>query len=237
VKKIKVPKEPPRFLDKEEVPRLLDACLDQTPEICPVLVMALHTGMRKSELLNLRWEDVDFERGTLTVSSREEWHTKNYESRKMPLYEEVGKVLKPMRQGKGYVFVDQEGSKMGIHFVDGRLDKAAKYADFGHLYMHVLRHTFASHLVMAGVDLPTVQRLMGHRDIKTTMRYAHLAPDHRRMAMAMLDFNGHYLDTKALESKFSLSNHCHKSFKNGKLEEEVELLPSKMNITSGDRGI
>ena len=62
---------------------------------------------------------------------------------------------------------------------------------------HDLRHTFISHLVMAGVDLTTVQKLAGHRDIKTTMRYAHLAPDHLRSAAEKIDPDGPYMDTKA----------------------------------------
>ena len=62
---------------------------------------------------------------------------------------------------------------------------------------HDLRHTFISHLVMEGVDLTTVQKLAGHRDIKTTMRYAHLAPDHLRSAVEKIDPDGTYMDTKA----------------------------------------
>ncbi len=219
VKKIKAPRSPYRFLEtKEEIGRLLDACLEHTPEIYSLVVTALHTGMRKSELLNLRWEDIDFARGSLTVSSREEWHTKNYESRTIPLHEEVRRVLEPMRMATGYVFCNPDGSKLENHFMRKRLEKAAKAAGLGHLYPHALRHTFASHLVMAGVDLPTVQRLMGHRDIKTTMRYAHLAPNHLRMGMAMLDFGGHYMDTKSRSSGISLNTNRHNSLKNKNAE-------------------
>jgi len=218
VKKIRVAVNSPGFLDRDEVGRLIDAYLVQAPEIYALVVTALHTGMRKSELLNFRWEDIDFVRGSLTVSSREEWHTKNYESRTMPLHEEVRRVLEPMRMAKGYVFCNQDGAKRGNHFIRGKLEKAAKVAGLGHLYPHALRHTFASHLVMSGVDLPTVQRLMGHKDIKTTMRYAHLAPDHLRMGMAMLDFGGHYMDTKSRSSRISLKGNRHNPLKNKNAE-------------------
>lgn len=87
VKRIRVTEKEPRFLDKEEVSRLVDVCLEHTPEIYPLVVTGLHTGMRMSELLNLRWGDIDFGRETLTISSREEWHTKNYESRTLALRE------------------------------------------------------------------------------------------------------------------------------------------------------
>jgi len=222
VKKIKVPKSPPHFIEtKEGVERLLDACMVQAPEIYPLVVTALHTGMRKSELFNLRWEDIDFGRGALTVCSREEWHTKNYESRTMPLREEVQRILEPMRMAKGYVFCKPNGSKLREYFVNKRLDKAAKAAGLGHLFLHALRHTFASHLVMSGVDLPTVQRLMGHKDIKTTMRYAHLAPDHLRMGMAMLDFGGHYMDTKGLGGKVSPNQNRRNPLKNKNRERKA----------------
>ena len=64
-----------------------------------------------------------------------------------------------------------------------------------HFRFHDLRHTFASTLVMAGVDIRTVAELLGHKDISMTMRYTHLAPDHMSKAVAVLD--GHYLDTRA----------------------------------------
>ena len=69
--------------------------------------------------------------------------------------------------------------------------------------MHWLRHTFASHLVMAGVDLPMVQQFMGHRTIQMTMRYAHLAPQHLRSAVGKLHLDGHYMDTGTLVNKKS----------------------------------
>lgn len=89
------------------------------------------------------------------------------------------------------------------HRVIKRLGEAAKAADLTDVTLHTLRHTFASHLVMSGVDLPSVQKLMGHKDIKTTMRYAYLVPDHLRAAMAMLDFGGHFMDTKSRGARFS----------------------------------
>jgi len=223
VKKIKVAETSATFLEKDAARRLLDTCLEHIPGIYPLVVTALHTGMRKSELLNLRWEDIDFRRGTLTVSSRKEWHTKNYESRTMPLHEEVRRMLEPIKEGKGYVFRPQDGVTECATScrITRRLAKAVRLSGLSDITLHTLRHTFASHLVMSGVDLPTVQRLMGHKDIKTTMRYAHLAPDHLRMGMAMLDFGGHYMDTKGLQSKISPNQNCQKSFKDRTKEGKI----------------
>jgi site-specific recombinase XerD len=90
-------------------------------------------------------------------------------------------------------------------------ENAVKRVGIAHVRFHDLRHTFASHLVMGGVDIRTVQELLGHKDIRVTMRYAHLAPDHMRNAVKVLDrrgehvsaserkiLDGHYLDTEAI---------------------------------------
>ena len=79
------------------------------------------------------------------------------------------------------------------------------------LSLHGLWYIFAGYLLLSGVDLSTVQRLMGHKDLQTTMRYAHLAPNHLKMGMAMLNFSGHYLDTRSSGSNFSLNNNRRKS--------------------------
>jgi len=153
------------------------------------------------------------------VNSTEQHHTKNYESRTMPLREEVQRILEPMRKGKGLVFRPEKVTEKAFYGrIIKQLAKVEKSAGLEHLTLHSLRHTFASHLVMSGVDLPTVQRLMGHHDITTTMRYAHLAPDHLRMGMAMLDFGGHFLDTKVNGSKISLNQNRHKPFKSSGLK-------------------
>lgn len=78
-------------------------------------------------------------------------------------------------------------------------ENAVKRACIPHVRFHDLRRTFASHLVMGGVDIRTVQELMGHKDIMMTMRYAHLAPGHMKNAVRILD--SHYLDTKGSEQE------------------------------------
>ena len=79
VDKMKFPEKERRFLRQEEISALLKAA--EGSHVYPVLVMAVHTGLRKSELLNLKWSDIDFERQTVTVQAKDDWHTKNYKSR------------------------------------------------------------------------------------------------------------------------------------------------------------
>jgi len=83
VEKMKIPKRPPRFLSLEEIDRLLEASRES--HIYPILMTAIHTGLRKSELLNLKWSDLDFDQCTITVQPKEDWNTKNYKSRTISL--------------------------------------------------------------------------------------------------------------------------------------------------------
>ena len=187
----------PRHLEKEEVARLLEECL---PHIYAFVATAVYTGLRRSELLHLEWSDVDFKKRTITVRNKDDWHTKNYENRTIPMNDALYEALRehPRHFSSPYVFCNPDNEGKPLQDFRCSFETACKRAGLGHVVFHSLRHTFASHLVMSGVDLTTVQRLLGHKDIKTTMRYSHLAPDHLKGAVERLDFSsGHYMDTKA----------------------------------------
>jgi integrase len=188
VKKLKSGTPQFRYLSREEMVRFLDACRNSPNRQLYVLVSAaLNTGMRLGELTALQWQDVHFKQGFIRVENREDHHTKNYETRTIPMNAQLIEVLKkhPRRLDCPHVFHREDGApfiKMRTSF-----ENAVKRAGIGHLRFHDLRHTFASHLVMGGVDIRTVQELLGHKDIRMTMRYAHLAPDHMRNAVRVLD--------------------------------------------------
>jgi integrase len=171
-----------RVVTEEEEQRLLAAC---RPTLKPVVITALHTGLRTSELLSLTWQDVDFQRRTITVQAS---YAKNGETRSVPMTATVQATLRTLtvEGARGTaVFVTYRGipyRNLRKVFLD-----ACKRAGVTDVTFHDLRHTFASRLVMAGVDLPTVQALMGHKTIAMTLRYTHLAPDHKRAAIAVLD--------------------------------------------------
>jgi len=153
-----------------------------------IVLLALNTGMRKGEIFNLDWRDVDLVGAQVTVRGE---GAKSGQTRYIPLNSEAVDVLTSWRatttQPDGYVFPGRGDSD------DGRLDdvkkawlpvvKAAKLQMFR---FHDLRHSFASKLVMAGVDLNTVRELLGHADLKMTLRYSHLAPEHKAAAVAKL---------------------------------------------------
>jgi integrase len=148
----------------------------------PQLDLALHTGLRLSEQYRLAWDCIDFERRTLTIPL-----SKNSELRHVPLNDDAIAALRAARKccnDQPFVFLNRYGQRL----VSPRewFDPAVKAAGLKDFTWHCLRHTFASRLVMAGVDLRTVQELMGHKTIQMTVRYAHLAPKHQLAAVQRL---------------------------------------------------
>jgi len=191
VEKLKVPERVPRFLGQEEIRRLVKAA--KSSHIYPIIVTALHTGMRKSELFNLQWSDIDFDQDIVTIQSKDDWHTKNYKSRTIQLTPVLYKVLMNHRQlhleldnRSEYVFTYRgKQIKRGI---SSSLDAVLKQANLVGVTLHTFRHTFASQLVMAGVSLMDVKELMGHQKFETTLQYAHLSADHVKRQVLKLPF-------------------------------------------------
>lgn len=163
----------------ELVDQLLEAC--ETPYLFLFVVLGAYTGMRKGEMYNLRWQNVDLRRREFTVRD-----SKNNESRTIPMNDQVVAALKrhPQHFQSEFVLVRDDGE----HY--RKLDKGFKAAlakaELPRIRIHDLRHTFVSNLAMAGVPLNVVQELMGHKNIQMTMIYAHLAPNAKRAAVAML---------------------------------------------------
>jgi len=173
----------PKFLQKEEIEKLLD----NSNGLYPVLYTFLKTGLRKSELINLKWKDIDFRRKYLTVESKEDWRTKTGNTREIPIGDDLMEILNKLPKTSDYVFLNSNGRKYGFHLTE-RVKRLARSIGISDMTVHALRHTFISHLVMNGVDLVSVKELAGHSDIKTTMRYAHLAPGHLRKSIGKLPY-------------------------------------------------
>jgi integrase len=178
----------PRFLSQDECRLLLEHAGDKYR---PIFYAFLNTGLRLGELVNLQWGDIDFNRRILVVRRKPDWQPKTGE-REVPLNAgmlELFDELKPPRASKRtYIFVHADGRKFGAKLRQALIGAAKRAGLDDVTKIHSLRHTFASHLVMSGVDLPTVQRLLGHSDIQTTMIYSHLAAEHIAEAVNKLDF-------------------------------------------------
>lgn len=155
-----------------------------TDHLKPMVILSLNTGLRRGELFNLRWPDVNLQTKTITVAGE---GAKTIETRHIPLNAEALATLKAWKkqsEASGYVFPGQEGERMtDVKTAWLELLKTAGIADFR---WHDMRHDFASRLVMAGVPLNTVRDLLGHSDIKMTLRYAHLAPDSKAAAVELI---------------------------------------------------
>lgn len=145
----------------------------------PAVLLSMNTGLRRGEVLALRWGSLDFKRQLLTVEGA---GAKSRQTRHVPLNEEAMSVLKQWREqvdGGQRVFQVKTGFKSAWLLL---LD-CAKITKFR---WHDLRHHFASRLVQVGAPLNTVRDLLGHSSVAMSLRYAHLAPDQRREAVAKL---------------------------------------------------
>ncbi|KKL20120.1 hypothetical protein LCGC14_2458630, partial [marine sediment metagenome] len=182
VRKVKFKKENNkrlRFLDVEECQRLIDCC---SKHLKPIVITALNTGMRRGEILSLKWEQVDLRHGYISLVD-----TKSGEGREIPINNTLKNLLDEMPHSieSVYVFTDKDGNP--YKEVKRSFKTALRKAEIHNATFHTLRHTAASQLVMAGVDITTVKELLGHKSIAQTLRYSHLAPKHKMKAVNVLD--------------------------------------------------
>jgi integrase len=181
----------PRFLTLEEVRKLLAEAAKVSPQLHDIFFTLVHTGMRKGELEHLTWDDVDLERRVIKIQNKPDWTPKAGE-REISMHRAVHELLLRLKEENAersqFVFHERDGGalKLKLRLALMALAKKCGFPDVTKL--HSLRHTFGSQLVMAGVDLPTVQKEMGHSDVSTTMIYAHLTPQHRAAAVDKLNF-------------------------------------------------
>ena len=170
-----------RYLSADECRALLDACSSLT--LKQIIILAIYTGMRKSEILGLKWIDINLRERFIELVDQ-----KNGERSTVPLNQTVIDTLRtiPRRLDSDYVFT---GAIPGQPFSDlkRQFEKAVSKAGLEGVTFHTLRHTAASHLVMSGVDLPTVSEILRHKSIEMTMRYSHLSPKHKKSAVDALE--------------------------------------------------
>ncbi len=159
-----------RYLAADEETKLRQAITD--PLQWAAVELSIHTGMRQSEQYSLKWSQVDFDRKQIHLPT-----TKNGKPRTIPLNGNALAALHVLKNDNDSVF-DATISGARGWFTDAVT--RAKLKDYT---WHCNRHTFASRLVMAGVDLRTVGELLGHRTAQMTLRYSHLAPEHTASAV------------------------------------------------------
>lgn len=169
-----------RYLSTEECQCLVDHCQGTVKSM---VIMALNTGMRRGEIFSLTWDQIDLKHGFILLDK-----TKNGERREIPINEMLAEMLKslPRRLDGGRVFTSPETGN-AYQTLSNTFMRACRLSGITDFHFHDLRHTFASHLVMAGVDITTVKELLGHKTLAMTLRYAHLAPSHKVKALETLN--------------------------------------------------
>ena len=182
-----------RFLTIEECQRLLECC---APHLRPIVMVALHTGMRKGEILGLKWEQVDLRHGFILLDI-----TKNGERREIPIDDTLRELFSSMPHSIESIFVFTDRNGNPYKEVKRGFNAAKLKAEIRDFRFHDLRHTFASHLVMAGVDITSVKELLGHKSLAMTMRYSHLSQGHKRKAVNTLDSVLNNTESKILHYK------------------------------------
>lgn len=174
---LKEPQGRLRFLSPDEQSALLNECKGQLRDI---VLVALRTGMRRGEVLGLRKADLDFERDLIFVAK-----TKTDRTRQLPMIPAVKGVLERLAFGLAEgdpIFRNPQGGQ--LKSCHGGFNQALKRAGIKDFHFHDLRHSYATDLISAGVEIFTVAKFLGHTDPKITARvYAHLSPEFRRSEM------------------------------------------------------
>lgn len=178
------------FLSFDECELLLSAADGMDYEM---ILLAVRTGMRQGELKGLQWSSINWENRSVTVRHSRDDNAKilvtpkSNRIRHIPLDTDAYEMLFGRRRSTGYVFTDPNKGPLTHKLITARLRRVCARAGFRKIGWHTLRHTFASHLSMRGVPITVVKELMGHADIKTTMRYSHLTVSVLRTAIDMLN--------------------------------------------------
>ena len=184
-----------RFLTKEEAQRLLDAAkTSKNAKLYPYLLVMMHTGMRPSEAAGMKWGDIDLENRLVKLQV-----TKT-DMRYVPLTEVTENILRSIRPVDAtngmHVFLPPNSGESKqlvdvpcLHFKRSFMTARMK-AGLEDLHLHDLRHTAASHLLMAGVDLRTLAEILGHKTLQMVHRYTHLLNDHKLKAVDRINSLG-----------------------------------------------
>jgi integrase len=168
----------------EECQALIHVCekYPRLRHLRPIIITAMNTGMRRSEILSLKWEQVDFSRGAINLLD-----AASGEERQIPINDVLAETLSGIVRiiESPYVFVDSHGKP--YNHIREAFSSACRRIGVTDFRFQDLRHTFASHLVKAGIEISTVSKLLGHKSVAMTLRYSYLAPDQMKAAVNALN--------------------------------------------------
>ena len=210
IRLLKVPKASMAFHDFDDYDKLVQAAVRVDMNTYVLVLLGGDAGLRLGEMMALEWPDVDLHKRQLTVQ-HSDWKghvttTKGGRLRHVPMTERLAAALKALRHLRGKrVLVQPNGEPLTMKIVQDRIASAARRAGI-RPGVHILRHTFCSHLAMRGAPARAIQELAGHQDLKTTNRYMHISPAAVDEAIRLLDARrtspvfGNMLATESTES-------------------------------------
>jgi integrase len=176
VKLVKIPPQRPIYLTKEDFDKLTTSIKETW--FREIVTFAVATMMRAGEIVNLTWDSIDLAKRVLLVENTDKFRLKTTQPRAIPMNEWVHKILSERASKTGYVFTFPDGRQTTVDCISGKFKKACRASGMSDkVHFHSLRHTGATWLVQSGAPIFAVQRILGHSDIKVTMRYAHLVTD------------------------------------------------------------
>jgi integrase len=191
IKSPKITKSFPIYLSEAELILVLNKTEDQL--LKEIFTTAFYTGMRLNEILNMKWNWINFKQNIITVRNSDDFKTKNNRERIIPIHNKVQLILKhllPLGKHSStlLVFYRKEGIRLNGEFISKQFKRAARSAELNHnIHFHSLRHSFASALVQRSVSLYVVKELLGHENIKTTQVYSHLTHQELIKSVNQLD--------------------------------------------------
>lgn len=183
VKKFKTPKGRLLFWTMDDLKKLIKVCHGPWLTLC---LLGARAGLRRGEICYLDWSDIDFDRSRIHVTPKKDWAPKDFERRFIPMSDDLREHLTRLKPDAKlpWVFADgdhRETMGSASTYFKRLVKKAGLRGS-----VHTLRHTFASHLAMAGVPLYTISKLLGHSSVQVTEIYAHLQPETYESALKAL---------------------------------------------------
>jgi integrase len=180
------------WYEREAYLRLVEAAAKISTGHLVLVLLAGSGGLRRGEIIALKWSDLDMPRKAIAVERamwrKHEESPKGGRGRPLPMTAELAAALTAHRHIRGErVLYSDKGRVMSNRSIRNWLAQAQRRAGLeANGGIHMLRHTFCSHLAIAGVSAKAIQELAGHADLKTTQRYMHLSPGNRSDAMDAL---------------------------------------------------
>jgi integrase len=181
-KLLRLPEKDPAYLSKDEFNMVLTEAGDD--QFRALLVLAVSTMMRRGEIINLEWQDIDFDRRLIHVRNKSNFTVKGRRQRVIPMNERVYKTLSSLRRRTGWVFLENDGRQLNGASVSKRFKRLMRKCELPKsIHFHSLRHTGATWHVQQDVPLYTVQKILGHTSPTVTQIYSHLADQNLRQAL------------------------------------------------------